>query len=126
MTNEQEQILHTCTKCGKQFTFGKPALDNWAARPENHSKVVCNDCKFGKTSVTTNNKTFKPSVTNGKTTSKVEVASSNSHEMSAELLRRKYDELCAVFADDLESVKDFLGGWTTTLALSATNNRGKK
>ena len=40
--------------------------------------------------------------------------------MSAELLKKKYDELCAVFGDNLDDVKDYLGGWTTALALSET------
>ena len=38
--------------------------------------------------------------------------------ISAEVLRQSYDEVVAAFADVLDDVKDYLGGWTTTVALS--------
>ena len=40
--------------------------------------------------------------------------------MSAELLRRSYDEVKAAFADVIDEVHDFIGGWTTSIALSKT------
>lgn len=120
MTDEQKDML-TCAKCGKKFLFKSEGLNRWAKNPNTDpKKVVCDECHSGKTSKTTNKTTTttsssfkKPSTGSGKADQTF-----SKSKMSAELLKKKYDELCAVFADDLDSVKDYLGGWTTTLALS--------
>lgn len=39
-------------------------------------------------------------------------------QITAEVLRQSYDEVVAAFADVIDDVKDYLGGWTTTIALS--------
>ena len=38
--------------------------------------------------------------------------------IDAATLRKAYDEVKAEFADVFDEVKDFVGGWTTTIALS--------
>ena len=35
-----------------------------------------------------------------------------------EMFRKAYDELKAEFADELDSVKEYLGGWTSTLVIN--------
>lgn len=123
MTDEQKDML-TCAKCGKKFLFKSEGLNRWAKNPNTDpKKVVCDECHSGKTSKTTSKKpaessTEKPAYK--RPTSAPTGANNGKVTMSAELLKRKYDELCAVFGDDLDSVKDYLGGWTTTLALSET------
>lgn len=123
MTDEQNDML-TCAKCGKKFLFKSEGLNRWAKNPNTDpKKVVCDECHSGKTSKTASKKPVenpieKPSY---KRPSSAPAGTNNSKAtMSAELLKKKYDELCAVFGDDLDSVKDYLGGWTTTLALSET------
>lgn len=106
-----------CNSCGKEFSYDSPALERWAETKAMPTQIKCPDCFGKKKDVTStkkeptnpSKKTFVPAKTsNGKAV------------MSAELLKQKYDELCAVFGDDLNDVKDYLGGWTTTLALSET------
>lgn len=121
--------LFKCSKCGKEFSYDSPALERWAssgkAKPE---QIKCPDCfgnkapkaeKIAKEANSTEVKNpiskpsykrplAKPSGSSGKST------------MSAELLREKYLQLVEVFADEYDEVKEFLGGWTTTLALSET------
>ena len=109
----------TCAKCGKKFLFKSEGLNRWAKNPK---KVVCDECHSGKASkapvktTTTTNASFKKPAVG----SRMDGQTSGKSKMSAELLKKKYDELCAVFGDNLDDVKDYLGGWTTTLALSET------
>lgn len=113
----------TCAKCGKKFLFKSEGLNRWAKNPNTDpKKVVCDECHSGKapkapvkTTTTTSSSFKKPTASSGKADQ-----TSGKNKMSAELLKKKYDELCAVFGDNLDDVKDYLGGWTTTLALSET------
>lgn len=113
----------TCAKCGKKFLFKSEGLNRWAKNPNTDpKKVVCDECHSGKASKApskaTTTKTDAP--TTNKFNSNKSTDTTGKAKMSAELLKRKYDELCAVFGDNLDDVKDYLGGWTTTLALSET------
>lgn len=38
--------------------------------------------------------------------------------IDAAMFRKAYDELKAEFADELDSVKEYLGGWTSTLVIN--------
>ena len=38
--------------------------------------------------------------------------------IDATMFRKAYDELRAEFADELDSVKEYLGGWTSTLVIN--------
>ncbi len=121
--------LFKCNKCGKEFSYDSPALEKWAETKAKPEQVKCPECFAGAKSRATNTNT-PPKSTPAKTYSPKGVTNNpSSHstdgkkEMSARLLKQKYDELCAVFGDDLDSVKDYLGGWTTTLVLSEVNNK---
>lgn len=117
MTDE----MLTCAKCGKKFLFKSEGLNRWAKNPNTDpKKVVCDECHSGKNKSTPSSKsTINPPKAFDKSKD-AEAKSTGKNKMSAELLKRKYDELCAVFGDNLDDVKDYLGGWTTTLALSET------
>lgn len=119
-----------CHKCGKEFSYGNAALDNWASTKARPEQIKCPDC-FGKPSSKASTakastesvaqETKKPAYNPVSSKPAYKKASSTGKVgMSAELLKAKYDELCAVFGDNLDEVKDYLGGWTTTLALSET------
>lgn len=90
-----------CAECGKEVEFDG-GLAVWASK--NPNKVRCEEChnkKFAK-------KEFKPKCeqTSGKKT------------IDATMFRKAYDELKAEFADELDSVKEYLGGWTSTLVIN--------
>ena len=85
--------MATCEKCGKEFE----AKGDW--------QKVCIDCyKAGATAA------------KSKVTKKAASAATGKHA-TAELFRKKYEELAVVFEDVYEDVKPHLGGWTTSLVL---------
>lgn len=87
-----------CEKCGKEFE----ARGDW--------QKICIDCY----------KASAPAKTSTKATTKATTqATSAKATITAEDLRKAYDEVTAVFADVKDEVKDYLGGWTTTIALSS-------
>lgn len=99
-----------CAECGKEVEFDG-GLAVWASK--NPDKVRCEEChnkKFAKKDGATTGakKKFDPKCaeTSGKKT------------IDATMFRKAYDELRAEFADELENVKDYLGGWTSTLVIN--------
>lgn len=83
-----------CEKCGKEFE----AKGDW--------QKVCIDCyKAGATAAKT------------KVASKKSIPAATSKHATAEMFRKKYEELSVVFEDIYEDVKPHLGGWTTSLVL---------
>lgn len=82
-----------CEKCGKEFE----AKGDW--------QKVCIDCyKAGATAAKT------------KVASKKSTPVASKHA-TAEMFRKKYEELSVAFEDIYEDVKPHLGGWTTSLVL---------
>ena len=99
-----------CTVCGKMYTIqdGTPSAKFVQEHPE---RAKCFDCfKAGGTDKAAATKVAKGSGKSAETKAKATI--------SAEVLRQSYDEVVAAFADVLDDVKDYLGGWTTTVALS--------
>lgn len=97
-----------CTVCGKMYEIqdGTPSAKFVQEHPE---RAKCFDCfKAGGTD--------KAAATKKATTSKAPAAAKAT--INAEVLRQSYDEVIAAFADVLDDVKDYIGGWTTTVALS--------
>lgn len=98
-----------CAECGKEVEFDG-GLAVWASK--NPNKVRCEEChnkKFAKKGETTTGakKEFKP---------KAEAPVKK--PIDAAMFRKAYDELRAEFTDELENVKDYLGGWTSTLVIN--------
>lgn len=98
-----------CAECGKEVEFDG-GLAVWASK--NPDKVRCEEChnkKFAKKGGTTTGtkKEFKP-----------EAKTPIKKPIDATMFRKAYDELKAEFADDLDSVKEYLGGWTSTLVIN--------
>ena len=98
-----------CAECGKEVEFDG-GLAIWVAK--NPDKVRCEEChnkKFAKKAgATTAKKEFKPK----------EGGASTKKPIDAAMFRKAYDELRAEFADELDSVKEYLGGWTSTLVIN--------
>lgn len=107
----------TCSVCGNEFEFnGEERLAAWMKK--NPDKVKCPNC-YGKTA------TSKTSAKKADAPAKTNYASKSAavSEITAELLRKAYDEVLAAFADVHDDVKEYIGGWTTTIALSKSKAR---
>lgn len=94
-----------CTVCGKDFDMDDKYKSFVEKFPD---RVKCPECfKSGGTDKT-------------KATAKAKAptAAAAKATITATVLRKCYDEVKAEFADVLDEVHDFIGGWTTTLALS--------
>lgn len=106
-----------CSVCGKEFDkefkAGEERLAAWYEN--NPDKVKCSECYSGgaKKKTTSTAKADKPA-----TTKTVSATAGARPTITAEVLRKSYDEVIAAFADVLPEVKEFIGGWTTTIALS--------
>lgn len=101
-----------CTVCGKTYTIqdGTPSAKFVEEHPE---RAKCYDCfKAGGT-----DKASATAKASSKGSGK-SVSTAGKAKLDAETLRQSYDEVVAVFADVLDDVKDYIGGWTTTVALS--------
>lgn len=89
-----------CEACGKEFE----ARGEW--------QKVCIDCfKAGhapKAESKSTKREFKPK----------SEAQTPKKTIDAAMFRKAYDELRAEFADELDAVKDYLGGWTSTLVIN--------
>lgn len=96
-----------CTVCGKEYEIqdGTPSAKFVEEHPE---RAKCYDC-------------FKAGGSDKKEATKKAAApkaAAAKAAITAEVLRQSYDEVIAAFADVLDDVKEYLGGWTTTIALS--------
>lgn len=99
-----------CTVCGKEYEIqdGTPSAKFVEEHPE---RAKCYDCfKAGGANKAEATKAAKGSGKSAETKGKAAI--------TAEVLRQSYDEVVAAFADVIDDVKDYLGGWTTTVALS--------
>ena len=99
-----------CAECGKEVEFDG-GLAVWASK--NPDKVRCEECrnkKFAKKSGTaaSTKKEFKSR----------DAQAPAKKPIDAAMFRKAYDELRAEFADELDSVKEYLGGWTSTLVIN--------
>lgn len=97
-----------CSVCGKDYEANDSLKTFIEKYPD---RVKCPDCyKAGGADVKKATAKAKSSV----------ASKSDKEQMSAELLRKSYDEVKAAFADVIDEVHDFIGGWTTSIALSKT------
>lgn len=103
-------IKAECVKCGKEFEQD----DKWKVLYERFpDKVICEDCKKGK-------KPLKTEVVNNKDLLTSDIDTELLQK--AKQLKAGYDALCQVFNKD--EVKDYLGGWTSTLFIET--NKAKQ
>lgn len=101
-----------CSRCGKEVELD----DKWKAFAEKFpERVTCMECKNGaKKSVATAYKnTEKPANPH-----KYSVTDVSIKKINAQMFRKAYDELLAEFSDILPEVKDFIGGWTSTMIIN--------
>lgn len=115
-------IKVNCAKCGKEFDLD----DKWKGFAEKFpERLTCMECKNGaKKDVTTAYKnTEKPASYEKKASAHKKANSAPVPPgVNASDFRKAYDELTAEFSDVLDDVKDYLGGWTSTIVI----NRSRK
>lgn len=103
----------TCIDCGKEVEY-EGGLAGWAKK--NPDKVRCKECfekhksGYAKKGNATTTKAPAKKSEGGCTCQKKSI--------EAKMFKQAFDELRAEFADDLDSVKDYLGGWTSTLVIN--------
>lgn len=104
-----------CSVCGKEIDLSdKPEkLAQWFKN--NPDKCKCEEC-FGKAVKAGTKPTAKKEDVQKAEAKKY--TQSKSKNIDAKTLRKAYDEVKAEFADVIDEVHDFIGGWTTTIALS--------
>ena len=105
-----------CAVCGKEIDLSdKPEkLAQWFKN--NPDKCKCEEC-FGK-AVKAGKKPTAPNKDVDKAEASTKAKPFTKSTIDAATLRKAYDEVKAEFADVFDEVKDFVGGWTTTIALS--------
>lgn len=91
--------MATCTICGKEFEakgdWQKVCIDCYKANPPEKSKAAKAKASSGTSSASKASKVI------------VEPA----------LFRKVYDEMIAEFSDIKDDVKDYLGGWVSTVVI---------
>ena len=105
------KITVQCSKCKENFELD----EKWKAFAEKYpERVTCPSCKNGAT---------KSASTAYKNTTRSTISSTSKsafgkEPVSAALFRKAYDELVAEFSDVLPDVKEYLGGWTSTIVIN--------
>lgn len=109
-----------CAKCGCEFDLD----DKWKGFAEKFpERLTCMDCKNGaKKDVATAYKATEKPASYAKKAGTYKNNSPSSSGVDAAMFRKAYDELTAEFSDVLDDVKEYLGGWTSTIVI----NRSKK
>lgn len=99
-------IKATCSVCGAETELADSLKSFVEKFPE---RVKCKKCYAA------GGEDAKKATSAAKNTTKT---SNTKKAIDAELLRKSYDEVKAAFADVIDEVHEFIGGWTTTIALS--------
>lgn len=98
-----DTIKVKCGKCGKEFDLDS----KWKGFAEKYpERVTCKDCKSPAPK--------RPESHAIKSSSKAPVK----EPVSAEMFVKAYDELIAAFEGRVDEVKDFLGGWASTIVIN--------
>ena len=104
------KVKVTCSDCGKEFEADEK-LVQWM--DNNKGKRTCPDCFAASKKAPAAKKTESKFTGTGKAAS-----TEGKKKLDAKALRKAYDEVVAEFADVLDDVKDFIGGWTSTIAIN--------
>lgn len=103
------KITVQCSKCHETFELD----DKWKSFAEKYpDRVTCPTCKNGGT------KSATTAYKNTTKTSSTTKTSGTKEPVSAAMFRKAYDELVAEFSDVLPDVKEYLGGWTSTVVIN--------
>ena len=106
------KITVQCSKCKKNFELD----EKWKAFAEKYpERVTCPSCKNGATKSAS---TAYKNTTKSTTSSSTSKSAFGKESVSAALFRKAYDELVAEFSDVLPDVKEYLGGWTSTIVIN--------
>lgn len=105
-----------CVECGKEFTLSEK--QQFLLKFPN--KIKCPSCAFGTGNSKAAAPAKKPEPEKAKEPDKFkcEVGVEGKQKICAEAFLRAYEELRAVFAGREDEVKDYMGGWTSTIVIT--------
>ena len=120
MANNSSSIKVTCAKCGKEFELD----EKWQGFAEKYpERITCFECKSGaKKDVATAYKNT-PKKTSLNPYKKATSSPSTDKKVNAEMFRDAYEEIKEQFEDVLPEVKDFIGGWVSTIVINRMRER---
>ena len=120
MANNSDNIKVTCAKCGKEFELD----EKWQGFAEKYpERVTCFECKSGaKKNVVTAYKNT-PKKTSPNSYKKATSSINTDKKVNAEMFRDAYEEIKEQFKDVLPEVKDFIGGWVSTIVINRMRER---
>lgn len=120
MANNSNNIEVTCAKCGKNFELD----EKWQGFAEKYpERITCFECKSGaKKNVATAYKNT-PKKTSQTLYKKATPSTSTDKKVNAEMFREAYEEIKEQFEDVLPEVKDFIGGWVSTIVINRMRER---
>ena len=105
------KITVQCSKCKENFELD----EKWKTFAEKYpERVTCPSCKNEATksaSVAYQNTSTATTTSTGKSTGV-------KRPVTADMIRKAYDSLIAEFSDVLPDVKEYLGGWTSTMVIN--------
>lgn len=107
----------TCAKCGKEIELQDHLKDYIEKKPEAARCIDCYKAEAKEKQQAKQQQTKPASTTKvagGTEESAVEVPP----EVFAKKLRKAYDCVVAEFSDVIDEVKDYIGGWTSTIVIN--------
>lgn len=114
------KITVQCYKCKKNFELDEKWKGFAKKYPE---RITCPECKSGaKKDVATAYKNT-PKKTTPNSYKKAASSTSTDKKVNAEMFREAYEEIKEQFEDVLPEVKDFIGGWVSTIVINRMRER---
>ncbi len=109
-----------CAKCGKEFELD----EKWQGFADKYpERLTCFECKAGaKKNVATAYKNT-PKKTSQTLYKKAASSTSTDKKVNAEMFREAYEEIKEQFEDVLPEIKDFIGGWVSTIVINRMRER---
>lgn len=105
-----------CAKCGKEIELQDHLKDYIEKKPE---AARCIDCYKAEAKEKQQAKQqTKPTTTTKVAGGTEEAAVEVPPEVFAKKLRKAYDCVTAEFSDVIDEVKDYIGGWTSTIVIN--------
>lgn len=108
----------TCAKCGKEIELQDHLKDYIEKKPEAARCIDCYKAEAKEKQQQAKQQQSKPTTTTKVTGGTEESAVEVPPEVFAKKLRKAYDCVTAEFSDVIDEVKDYIGGWTSTIVIN--------
>ena len=108
----------TCAKCGKEIELQDHLKKYIEEKPERARCIDCYKAEAKEKQQQTKQQQKEPTTTAKVANSTEETTVEVPPEVFAERLRKAYDCVIAEFSDVIDEVKDYIGGWTSTIVIN--------